>query len=958
MSWFEPLRAYFETPQDEGYYDMLAQNELEDFDRIIGAVPTGNLWSDPAQVPMPLVDGREPVMTFPSKVPGWQGVMPTFEKAGVGESSGMHFSDIMQGRIGDGWFMAAMASVTHLGRIRDCIGRVNEQKGVYEFKFGRWFRGRGWEQVKVCVDSRVPVLPGDQLPCFCYSDDRGELWPTLLEKAFAKLIRFKLSDRTKRGFQALDGGLTCVGVAHLCMGAAFLFKCTPPLEAAEVGRELRNRITRGEVITVGWQDDGTGREVDGPMGLGKCKRGRHGLIAGHAYSILDMRNATLNGATTSFFYFRNPYGSRGAHQPDLEWQGDWSDESPLWQRYPDISRALNFQPSDDGTFWMNVNDVAANLKFFHSCFPSKPSGTLSRAATESRGDWHSMTQYYHTFADVPYYEFHDQDALQTYDTIARTLPFGQKWVDPTDLSLPPDEHLGKYPVFVFPTEVPDWRGAPAAFTKAGAGENAIHESDIQQGRIGDGWLMAAMGLVAHAQRIPECVSRWDDARGIYEFILQRWQPGVGFTPIRVCVDQRVPLIPGVDRAPCFCYSDEAGELWPTLLEKAFAKAIRRKKGTQDSGYRALVGGLTCVGVAHLIGGKATHYRLTQPVPARPLRDELARILSQGGMLSVNWVDRRDGGLAASHAYSVFDVRDVHLQNGTTPTLVHVRDPRGSRGAAEWSGAWSDTSDLWKRYPEAGAQVSFRGAADDGSFWMAIDDFARHAKSFQAAHPPPSRNKRLPPGEAPPMAPPPPPSPPPIPVPPPQPVAPPPPPPMNREIPPVRSEAVRELAQRLSNTELEYKGLSAELAKDRRETIALRERVQRLTEELNKIAPPPIFVGPHQPDVTSTVYYVHPPNAQTTQVAPPVPVQTYYQPEPQYYAAQGVASSQYALPPAQFVTPSQMRNVPQYANNGTQVRNQLPQPQQYNRPPPRQVIPQPQAQPRPSYPGTPARRAVR
>ncbi len=49
------------------------------------------------------------------------------------------------------------------------------------------------------------------------------------------------------------------------------------------------------------------------------RKNENGLIAGHAYSLLTCK--TIRGH--KLCKFRNPWGS-------MEWNGDWSDCSPLW----------------------------------------------------------------------------------------------------------------------------------------------------------------------------------------------------------------------------------------------------------------------------------------------------------------------------------------------------------------------------------------------------------------------------------------------------------------------------------------------------------------------------------------------------------------------------------------------------------------------------------------------------
>jgi hypothetical protein len=52
---------------------------------------------------------------------------------------------------------------------------------------------------------------------------------------------------------------------------------------------------------------------------------------------------------------RNPWGT-------FEWQGAWSDKSPLWKQNPKVARAVNHNDADDGAFWMAWPDF---IKHFH-----------------------------------------------------------------------------------------------------------------------------------------------------------------------------------------------------------------------------------------------------------------------------------------------------------------------------------------------------------------------------------------------------------------------------------------------------------------------------------------------------------------------------------------------------------------------------------------------------------------
>lgn len=76
----------------------------------------------------------------------------------------------------------------------------------------------------------------------------------------------------------------------------------------------------------------------------------NGLIPGHAYSVIAAKEAKGH----KLLMLRNPWGG-------FEWDGDWSDHSPLWT--PDMLELVkpNFD-ADDGTFWMCLKDFADNFE--------------------------------------------------------------------------------------------------------------------------------------------------------------------------------------------------------------------------------------------------------------------------------------------------------------------------------------------------------------------------------------------------------------------------------------------------------------------------------------------------------------------------------------------------------------------------------------------------------------------
>jgi hypothetical protein len=84
-----------------------------------------------------------------------------------------------------------------------------------------------------------------------------------------------------------------------------------------------------------------------------------GLISGHAYSILQLKVSKLNGLR--YIQIRNPWGNS-------EWNGDWSDKSPLWT--PDLKAEIGYEDEEDGTFWMTWQDYVTWFDAVQTCDPT------------------------------------------------------------------------------------------------------------------------------------------------------------------------------------------------------------------------------------------------------------------------------------------------------------------------------------------------------------------------------------------------------------------------------------------------------------------------------------------------------------------------------------------------------------------------------------------------------------
>ena len=98
--------------------------------------------------------------------------------------------DVVQGQLGNCWFVAAASVLAGVSRLWDrVLPDIVEQDWDYEkpenycgvFRFLFWRFG-SWEEV--LVDDLIPTHGGK--PVFTHSRDKDEWWAALMEKAYAK----------------------------------------------------------------------------------------------------------------------------------------------------------------------------------------------------------------------------------------------------------------------------------------------------------------------------------------------------------------------------------------------------------------------------------------------------------------------------------------------------------------------------------------------------------------------------------------------------------------------------------------------------------------------------------------------------------------------------------------------------------------------------------------------------
>ncbi|KAJ1552428.1 hypothetical protein HK405_011363, partial [Cladochytrium tenue] len=250
---------------------------------------------------------------------------------------GINPGDIMQGKMGDCWFLAACATLSNKQELlkRIMVAR-DEEVGVYGFVF---FRDGQW--VSTIVDDQLFVnfpdygsyalnkevkerdynatfMSNSGALYFSKCRDENETWLPLLEKAFAKV---------HGDYQAISGGFGGEAVEDLTGGVCSYVALDDILDTDRFWREELSRVNQDRLFFC----DLVGREST------------KNLISGHEYSIL--KAVEVKGRR--FLLIRNPWGKS-------EWNGPWGDGSAEWT--PEWLQLLDHRFGNDGMFWMEYCD--------------------------------------------------------------------------------------------------------------------------------------------------------------------------------------------------------------------------------------------------------------------------------------------------------------------------------------------------------------------------------------------------------------------------------------------------------------------------------------------------------------------------------------------------------------------------------------------------------------------------
>uniref|UniRef100_A0A182QEQ5 Calpain n=1 Tax=Anopheles farauti TaxID=69004 RepID=A0A182QEQ5_9DIPT len=258
--------------------------------------------------------------------------------------------------------------------------------------------------------------------------------------------------------------------------------------------------------------------------------------------------------------------------------------------------------------------------------------------------------------------------------------------------------------------------------------------DIQQGVLGDCWLLAAAANlttfpVLFSRVVPDDNDRIRGGRtgvdyaGIFHF--RFWRFGQWYD---VVVDDRLPTLRG---QLVYIKSSTKHEFWSALLEKAYAKLF--------GSYEALSGGSASEAMEDFTGG------LTEGYEMKNAPDGLFAMIEkscnsyamfacsiEAGAGEMEQVTAQ--GLVKGHAYSITKAQAVDIETPRVKgkiQLLRLRNPWGNEN--EWNGAWSDKSPEWRFISEDTKRSIGLTFEVDGEFWMSYPDFRKYFDRVEMCH---------------------------------------------------------------------------------------------------------------------------------------------------------------------------------------------------------------------------------
>jgi hypothetical protein len=251
---------------------------------------------------------------------------------------GIDSRDVVQGALGDCYFLSAMSvlgdkNVKHIIRSIDETDEDEANCGAYLIRFYKY-----GEVEEIIIDDFFPVLGNGEFAFARGGQDGKELWPMVIEKAYAKL---------NGSYNFIEAGKVQYALADLTGGVSEQIELRAVANNQNAFWEkLKSLVDQKALMGAGSPEHDMGDRAINEFGI----------VQGHAYAVLGIAEVD----NYKLINLRNPHGNRG-----VEWNGDWSDDSSLWTQR--AKNKCNYLDEQDGVFWMELDDFIDNFSYLYIC---------------------------------------------------------------------------------------------------------------------------------------------------------------------------------------------------------------------------------------------------------------------------------------------------------------------------------------------------------------------------------------------------------------------------------------------------------------------------------------------------------------------------------------------------------------------------------------------------------------
>jgi len=246
--------------------------------------------------------------------------------------------DIVQGELGNNNFLSVLISLlendkSNIRRIINPGAKASD--GAFESNV--FING---EPVPVILDDQFPVSSTNKLAFCGINDSSGNIWPIVIEKAWAKC---------NKTYENIISGNATESLEFLTPAPIDTFVHID--EDSNCLLENIKMALNNKYIVLADTNINENANVE--------KLAKLGLITNHAYQVIDTANVkNPNGDDIQLLKLKNLLGKN-------EWSGDWSDNSLKWTQ--EAIDHINLEKKEDGIFWMSFNDYLQFYSCTHIC---------------------------------------------------------------------------------------------------------------------------------------------------------------------------------------------------------------------------------------------------------------------------------------------------------------------------------------------------------------------------------------------------------------------------------------------------------------------------------------------------------------------------------------------------------------------------------------------------------------